>query len=220
MDQNPNQPPQIQPQPQPVGSTPAQPQPATLAPAAPIRPSMGLAITAFVLSILGFLTSWIGIGILLALVALVLAIVSLSKRLGGKGLSIAAIVISGLALVSGFILLAITIVAYNGIQARAEASANQSTAYMILKKAEAYNALEGSYSGDSYPTYQQLTNNNIPEARLDQSITDQLHQGDQASVSQSEPIAYQGCAYGAAVYFYDSSAANVGHRTAGNFARC
>lgn len=38
------------------------------------------------------------------------------------------------------ILAAITIVAYNGIQARAKSAAAQSTASMVAKKAEAYNA--------------------------------------------------------------------------------
>ena len=47
------------------------------------------------------------------------------------------------------ILAAITIVAYNGIQNRARASANQSGANTLIKKAEAFNA--GSTNG-GYPT--------------------------------------------------------------------
>lgn len=43
------------------------------------------------------------------------------------------------------ILAAITIVAYNGIQARANASAAQSAANTIQKKIEAYNALNSGY---------------------------------------------------------------------------
>ena len=43
------------------------------------------------------------------------------------------------------ILAAITIVAYNGITARANSSSAQSTAANVLKKVEAYNAEEGSY---------------------------------------------------------------------------
>jgi prepilin-type N-terminal cleavage/methylation domain-containing protein len=43
------------------------------------------------------------------------------------------------------ILAAITIVAYNGITARANATSAQSTATNVIKKVEAYNAEEGSY---------------------------------------------------------------------------
>ena len=43
------------------------------------------------------------------------------------------------------ILAAITIVAYNGITARANSSAAMATAQSFVKKAEAYNAEEGSY---------------------------------------------------------------------------
>ncbi len=49
------------------------------------------------------------------------------------------------------ILAAITIVAYNGIQNRARTSSAQATATTVVKKAEAYNALLGSY-----PTVAQL----------------------------------------------------------------
>jgi prepilin-type N-terminal cleavage/methylation domain-containing protein len=43
------------------------------------------------------------------------------------------------------ILAAITIVAYNGVQNRARTSAAESAANTVVKKAEAYNADEGSY---------------------------------------------------------------------------
>lgn len=43
------------------------------------------------------------------------------------------------------ILAAITIVAYNGIQARANTSAAQSAANTMLKKVEAYNAIKSEY---------------------------------------------------------------------------
>ncbi len=44
------------------------------------------------------------------------------------------------------ILAAITIVAYNGITARANTSSAQSTAATVIKKAEAYNAEKGNYA--------------------------------------------------------------------------
>lgn len=52
------------------------------------------------------------------------------------------------------ILAAITIVAYNGIQARSKGSSAQSTANVIAKKAEAWNSVQGSY-----PTYCQFARN-------------------------------------------------------------
>lgn len=56
------------------------------------------------------------------------------------------------------ILAAITIVAYNGIQNRAKASAGQSAANALVKKIEAFNTLNSAY-----PTYCQLvTNSNTP----------------------------------------------------------
>jgi type IV pilus assembly protein PilA len=54
------------------------------------------------------------------------------------------------------ILAAITIVAYNGIQSRAKSSAGQQTANSVIKKAEAWNAIIGSYA-----TYNQLNTNSL-----------------------------------------------------------
>lgn len=52
------------------------------------------------------------------------------------------------------ILAAITIVAYNGIQNRAKSSAGQQTTNSVIKKAEAWNTVLGSYA-----TYNQLNTN-------------------------------------------------------------
>jgi prepilin-type N-terminal cleavage/methylation domain-containing protein len=54
------------------------------------------------------------------------------------------------------ILAAITMVAYNGVQNRARASAAQSMASAIAKKIEAWNAVQGSY-----PTYCQFATNTV-----------------------------------------------------------
>jgi len=54
------------------------------------------------------------------------------------------------------ILAAITIVAYNGIQARARTSAGSATANAIMKKVEAFNTL-----GATYPSYCQLVTNSL-----------------------------------------------------------
>ncbi len=71
-----------------------------------------------------------------------------NTKAGDKGFTIVELLI--VIVVIG-ILAAITIVAYNGIQNRARTSSAQATATTVVKKAEAYNALEGSY-----PTVAQL----------------------------------------------------------------
>ena len=65
------------------------------------------------------------------------------------------------------ILAAITIVAYNGIQNRAKASAGQQFAANIAKKVEAYNTARATGSG--YPTHAELVaaTSLVPEAQLD-----------------------------------------------------
>ena len=67
------------------------------------------------------------------------------------------------------ILAALVIVAYNGIQNRAKAAAEQSLANVVTKKVEAFNSIESAY-----PTFSQLTSNsgngtanNSKEAKLD-----------------------------------------------------
>ena len=61
------------------------------------------------------------------------------------------------------ILAAITLVAYNGIQARANTTSAQNVANAVMKKAEAYNALESRY-----PLASELTATTAPkEAKVD-----------------------------------------------------
>jgi hypothetical protein len=70
-----------------------------------------MAITALVLAIVGMLTSLLFIGFPLAIVALILGIVALARRLDGKGMSVAAIVISAITLLWGVFLLVIEVFA-------------------------------------------------------------------------------------------------------------
>ena len=61
------------------------------------------------------------------------------------------------------ILAAITLVAYNGIQARANTTSAQNVANTVMKKAEAYNALESRY-----PLAAELTATTAPtEVKVD-----------------------------------------------------
>lgn len=65
------------------------------------------------------------------------------------------------------ILAAITVVAFNGVQNRGKASAGQSLASSVAKKAEAYNSARAT--GNGYPTHAELTatTSAVPEAQLD-----------------------------------------------------
>ncbi|MNR02952.1 Fimbrial protein precursor [compost metagenome] len=60
------------------------------------------------------------------------------------------------------ILAAITIVAYNGIQNRGKLSSAQSAANIIVKKAEAYNAVKGTYPVSAA----EFADTNVKEANI------------------------------------------------------
>lgn len=62
------------------------------------KQSSGLAIASLILSVAGLMTGFIYIGILLALIGLILGIVSLASRKGGKALAITGISIGGFCL--------------------------------------------------------------------------------------------------------------------------
>jgi type IV pilus assembly protein PilA len=105
------------------------------------------------------------------------------------------------------ILAAISIVAYNGIQSRGKASAAQSLANSIVKKAEAFNTIESTYPA----TYNGFGNGggtagNPAEAKLDEQgkVTNSLP-------SDEKTVMYKKCATGAAVYYYNAATGkNVG----------
>ncbi len=106
------------------------------------------------------------------------------------------------------ILAAITIVAYNGIQNRAKASAAQSLANNIAKKVESFNTIESLY-----PTYTQLTSNvgdgtqyNSKEAKLDNSaqVTDAGAANATLTLTNEKTVLYRKCTNGAAIYYYDA----------------
>lgn len=59
-----------------------------------VKKNTGLGITALVLSIFGFLLGWIGIGLLLDFIAIILAIIALAKKNNKNGMPIAAMIIS------------------------------------------------------------------------------------------------------------------------------
>lgn len=105
------------------------------------------------------------------------------------------------------ILAAITIVAYNGIQNRAKASSAQSLANTVVKKAEAFNAVESSYP-TSATTFGNGsgTAGNPAEAKLDnQAQVTALATATSVSVADEKTVQYTKCATGAMVYYYNAS---------------
>jgi hypothetical protein len=114
----------FQSEPAPMEAPTQQPAPA-FAPQQPVAPqpqahaSNGLAIASLVLGIIGFLTGFFGIGILLGLVAVVLGIISLVKHHGGKGMAIAGLILGAIAFVFGGFFFLIALTSYNGVQQKA-----------------------------------------------------------------------------------------------------
>lgn len=102
-------------------------QPAAPAPAQPVvaqQPqvsggSKGLAITSLVLGIIGFLTAFMGLGILLGLVAIILGIIALVKHHGGKGMAIAGLILGVVTFVFGGFFFLLALNSYSGIQQKA-----------------------------------------------------------------------------------------------------
>ena len=202
--------PSVEPEPQPVAPAvapvvpqpEAQPQMQQQQTQPVVNKSKGLSIATFVIGLIGFLTGFIGIGILLGIVAVIMGIIALVKHSGGKGFAIAGLILGALAIITGGIFLAITMVAFNGIQDRAQTTLNKSTASVIVKKAEAYHAENSTPDNDNYPTYQQLlTADGI--AKLEEEYKENLHEGGIETVSASKPIAYKGCSAGVSVYYWD-----------------
>ena len=105
------------------------------------------------------------------------------------------------------ILAAITIVAYNGIQNRAKASAGAQLANSVAKKAEAYNSARTTGSG--YPTLAELTaaTSAVAEAQLDStsSVTGTLVTSSTADSGKVVSYTNQS-ATGACVGYWDFAA--------------
>lgn len=90
------------------------------------------------------------------------------------------------------ILAAITIVAYNGIQNRARASAAQAAANTIVKKAEAANAITASYPNSETPTGTVPANDF--ESQADSSLKGSgIQLGTPNATNAPSVISYQKC---------------------------
>ncbi len=126
------------------------------------------------------------------------------------------------------ILAAISIVAYNGIQARAKTSSAKTLAGSIVKKAEVFNSLNGFY-----PDYCQLITNSVSptgdapdsgvaglgtcvaggngagvEAKIDNPSV--LTRGGNSLLESSGGtiVSYYGCSDGGGVYYHDYTASD------------
>ena len=108
------------------------------------------------------------------------------------------------------ILAAITLVAYNGIQSRANTTAAQNLANSVAKKAEAYNAVH-----TQYPTLTQLANNHAPGSTTANSGAQEARLESSSSVSATAPdtsngktvVQYVPCGTtGARVHYFDYTA--------------
>jgi len=142
------------------------------------------------------------------------------------------------------ILASITIVAYNGVQGRAKTAAGQSLANSIDKKAETWNAIQGSY-----PTFAQLKTNNtnaVGTGSVATPNTDPNYAGSTAgpmeakldtpsviiqetlaapttpvltatTASDGKVVSYFGCAAGANIWYWDytKTTAQITKTTAG-----
>ena len=149
-----------QPQPQPA-YVPQQPQPTQ--PSA--QPNDGHVVGIIGL-VMAFVFLW-PVGIVLSIISIVQA----SKARASKTLGIVGLVLNILGILTSIILVAITVVAYNGIQDRAQTSQDHATANLVASHAEAYYVIEEPVQ---YPSnlaaFEQYTDTSLSELPSD-SVT-------------------------------------------------
>ena len=146
-----------QPQPQPA-YVPQQPQPTQ--PSA--QPNDGHVVGIIGL-VMAFVFLW-PVGIVLSIISIVQA----SKARASKTLGIVGLVLNILGILTSIILVAITVVAYNGIQDRAQTSQDHATANLVASHAEAYYVIEEPVQ---YPSnlaaFEQYTDTSLSELPSD-----------------------------------------------------
>ncbi len=112
------------------------------------------------------------------------------------------------------ILAAVSIVAYNGIQARAKTATGQALASQIAKKAEAYNTVQSAYPADvaSFAS--------VPEAALDDAAAVVTGPVTAETGNGGANVGFEICGdasnqTGVKVSYWDYSAGNVAYQNAG-----
>lgn len=147
-----------------------------------------------VTGIIGIVLSFI----FLAPIGLILSIVSIVQSKNANQstvLGIVGVILNFLAIIGGFIALALMITAYNGVQDRAQESSRQAGAGSLIRHAEAYNTLEGEYPEN----IAQMNAN--PKTKLDAPTGDYQYVDGQPT--SSKEVGYKRCANdGAQVYYF------------------
>ena len=148
--------PQHQPQPQPAYVPQQPPQPQPTQPSARQNDGHVVGIIGLVMA---FVFLW-PVGIVLSIISIVQA----GKAHASKTLGIVGLVLNILGIFASVILVAITVVAYNGIQARAQTSQDHSTANSVARHAEVYYAIDEpiQYPAD-VATFEKYTDSSLSE---------------------------------------------------------
>ncbi len=140
-------PPPLPPEPFPEGEAYSNPYPG------PGAKTSGMAMTSMILGIVGVVTTCLLVGVVLCVVALILGIISLVAinkepgRLGGKGYSIAGIVLGA----CGFVLLPLMVAILLPSLGRAKEMANRGTCSANLRQIGQSMAIYGTENGDVLP---------------------------------------------------------------------
>jgi len=174
-----------------------------------VQQSSGMSIAGFVLGISSLATSALGIGGIVGVVGIVLSAIGLKKG-ARRGLAITGLITSIVGVVLGFVLLiAITIVAYAGIQLRADDSMVAANASTFQKTAEVYNAENGTY-----PTYDQLVEA-ASKYELDSTDITAIEVDNEATIT------YEYCnGIGAQIWYYSAVGKNYTNLVLGDTSAC
>lgn len=167
--------------------------PYTPAASVPIQgQSQGLGIASLVLSIASLLLALIWpIALPLAIAAIVCGVLSI-KKLNGKGMGIAGLVLGILSLLIAGLFVAITLIAYNGIQERARETSKQMEDAQARQQKEAA-AVQGTSTWDYEAAYNKVTEG-MTKADAEAAI---VEKADHCSMSEISSVKTEYCTYGA-----------------------
>src|SRR5690349_19047777 len=98
---------------------------------------------------------------------------------------------------------------------------NQAAALEVIRIAKSYNDKNAIGSDEMYPTFTQLTSRNSSNSLSLSNHTQEIIINGQASdVTEDNPLAYEGCAEGFRVHFWDTAQKSVQSRTTGHPENC
>ena len=171
--------------------------------------SKKLATFALMLGAVAFVSGFVGIGILLGIGAVYLAVRVIRHNKPGRMRAYVALGLGGLAVILGPIatILFVILMSLQSVQAQASAVTDyEVAATTVVKKAELYNADHQSKTEPklTYPTYKQLIASK-GRSGLDTSIKNVLTEGTTEATSASSPLNYKGCETGLTVSYWDTT---------------